>query len=93
MDMRMTESAAWMVGLMGFLVVVTAAILIGVRVYGGRAAHSDHPHPPEAERRALEAAATAPVPAVGAAPGAAPERSVVQRRGDAVEDVGLRHHQ
>lgn len=81
MDMRMTESAAWMVGLMAFFVVVTAAILVAVRVYGGRAAHSDHPHPPDAERHALEAAATAPAPALLAPEG----------RGDAVEDVGLRH--
>lgn len=77
MDMRMTESVAWMVGLMAFLALLIIAVLVAVHVYGARAAHSDHPHAPAAVRRALLAA------------GASPEKLAVERGGDAVKDVGL----
>ncbi|WP_148614319.1 hypothetical protein [Nocardioides rubriscoriae] len=93
MDMRMTESAAWMVGLMAFLVLMTGAVLVAVRIYGGRAAHDDHPHDPVAVQRALVARIAQPaVAAVAAAPAAAAP-SALQRGGDAVEDVGLRDDQ
>ena len=67
MDMRMTESAAWMIGLMGFLVVLVAAV-----------------------RDALTAARVAPKPALA---GTAATPSALERGGDPVEDVGLRHDQ
>lgn len=90
MDMRMTESAAWMIGLMGFLVVLVAAVLVAMRVFGARAAEGDHPHHPAAVRDALTAAQVAPKRALA---GTAATPSALERGGDPVEDVGLRHHQ
>ena len=77
-DMTMMQSAAFLMGMMSFLVLLVGGVLVAFRILGAREYRHNHP--------ASNGPASAPAPASASA-------SIEQRGRDAVQDVVLGDHQ